>query len=62
MANLSTSWLMSTTLAAGQMPATTARMMPAEGSRAPKSLSRLTKGTREPPVVVALAEVVTVSV
>ena len=31
-------------MARGQMPATTARMMPAEGSRRPKSLSRLTKG------------------
>jgi hypothetical protein len=37
-------------------------MMPADGSRAPKSLSRLTKGRLRPAEARAAAGVVTVSV
>ncbi len=48
-------------LARGQIPTTTARMMPAETSRTPKSLRRLTNGPAPLDGDCAAAGVVTVS-
>ena len=43
-AYLRTSWLMSTIAASGAIPRAPSRMIPADGSRVPKSVSRLTNG------------------